>query len=302
MRRKRISLCLGCLLFANASIAWAQYPPIRTLAPQDVLYKQLQSDISTFHADEASGLPPPRLTIFSYTAAKDEDLFTVSSNIGLPFSSLATLNRISSKTIPATRRTLLIPNVPGIFVADHPESDLERLLAERRNELPKNGERIRVVVDGVPTAFTFYPGSDFDSDERLVFLGIVWRFPVPGGKISSPYGMRQSPVTGRLSFHGGVDIAAPEGARVLAARGGSVEAIGDDAEFGNYVELSHEGGYSSFYGHLGNVVVQLNERVTAGMMIGTVGSTGLSTGPHLHFEIRLDGKSKNPMDYLSGTY
>lgn len=286
---------------ASAAPAFAQYPPIHTLGPQDVLYRQVEGDIAQFRQNVAIGAAPPPLAIFQYTVPKDQDLFTLSSRLSLPYSTLATLNRLSDKTIPSNRRTILIPNLPGLFVPDVPENELERIVVDRLSAISVQGAEVKVDVSGRTTRFHFYPGVDFDSEERLAFLGILWRFPVPKGTISSPWGPRTSPFTGKLDFHGGVDIAAPEGTDVIAARDGVVAEVGADSEFGNFVQIRHSGGYESFYAHLQRVVVQLNEEVSSGMMIGTVGTTGLSTGPHLHFEIRLYGKSLDPMKYLSGT-
>jgi len=108
------------------------------------------------------------------------------------------------------------------------------------------------------------------------------------GQISKKYGTE----------HGGVDIAAPLFAPVLAAAGGTVKATGWDSVYGNYVVIEHSKNYSTFYGHLNSVAPKPGESVAGGKIIGTVGSSGKSTSPHLHYEVRFQGKSIDPMAYL----
>jgi murein DD-endopeptidase MepM/ murein hydrolase activator NlpD len=134
--------------------------------------------------------------------------------------------------------------------------------------------------------------------ERAYFLNILFRFPLSEGRLSSGYGPRKNPFTGHPEFHQGIDIAAPFGTDVVAARDGVVSLIGVDPVLGRYIQLLHEGGYETIYGHLSNVTVSLKQQIGSGMILGKVGSTGYSTGPHLHFEIRRKGKSKNPSSLL----
>ena len=111
------------------------------------------------------------------------------------------------------------------------------------------------------------------------------------------------PTHGRISRsfsleHTGIDIAAPRFSPVVAAASGVVKTVGWDAVFGNYVIVDHNVNYSTFYGHLNSVAVRPNDRVTGGKVIGTIGSTGKSTSPHLHYEVRFRQKSVDPVGYL----
>jgi murein DD-endopeptidase MepM/ murein hydrolase activator NlpD len=134
--------------------------------------------------------------------------------------------------------------------------------------------------------------------ERAFFLNILFRFPLPLGELTSGYGPRPNPLTGSPEYHHGVDIAAPEGIEVQAARDGQVEQAGFDPVLGNVVVLAHEGGYQTVYGHLRRILVSLNQRVRSGMIVGEVGSTGRVTGAHLHFEVRRKGSSRDPLPLL----
>ena len=117
-------------------------------------------------------------------------------------------------------------------------------------------------------------------------------------RISSHFGYRTHPVTGKYSFHEGLDIAAAQGAAVLASEDGKVEDIGMHQNLGHYVKVSHRDGTYSLYGHLSKSVTQEGRRVRKGQKIGEVGSTGRSTGPHLDYSLRRDGKPMDPLKYL----
>lgn len=114
------------------------------------------------------------------------------------------------------------------------------------------------------------------------------------GHITSPFGYRINPITKQFSFHTGMDIAAAEGTPIAAAFAGTVEKVGASPAYGNYVLLDNGSGIETFYGHCKLVTVRQGDKVKAGGLLGGVGSTGMSTGDHLHFEIRLHGISLNP--------
>lgn len=119
--------------------------------------------------------------------------------------------------------------------------------------------------------------------------------PLPNGKISSPFGFRKDPISGKYGFHAGLDIAAPEGSRIAAAYNGTVKKVGEDDKAGKYVLLEHSDGLTTFYCHCSEVLVVEGENIRAGETIAKVGSTGYSTGPHLHFEIRIGNIKYNPI-------
>ncbi len=115
------------------------------------------------------------------------------------------------------------------------------------------------------------------------------------GRISSPFGYRVNPVTKTFSFHSGLDIAADEGEKIKAAYYGRVTKIAYDDISGNYIELTHDGGVKTRYLHCSKIIAKENTVVRSGETIALVGSTGRSTGPHLHFVIEIDGKKVNPV-------
>ena len=123
-------------------------------------------------------------------------------------------------------------------------------------------------------------------------------FPVKGASILSGYGMRRDPFTGAEKFHRGVDIPAAKGSEVLAAAQGYVIETGRNRYDGNYVQLSHQENISTRYSHLDTVFVTAGQSIGQGQAIGTIGETGLATGPHLHFEVIINSRRVDPEEYL----
>ena len=119
-----------------------------------------------------------------------------------------------------------------------------------------------------------------------------------GGGITSEFGIRKHPVYGDLRMHNGVDIAAAHGTNVVAADSGTVITSTYNSNYGNYVVISHGDGLTTLYAHLSSRQVTAGTAVTKGQVVGLVGSTGISTGPHLHFEVSLNGTRVNPRNYL----
>lgn len=130
-----------------------------------------------------------------------------------------------------------------------------------------------------------------------------WVLPT-AGRISSVYGNRVNPVTGRYSFHAGVDIAGGCGLPIYAAQSGTVGYSGTYGGYGNYIAINHGGGVTTAYGHIvnGGLLVSRGQTVQAGQIIARVGSTGQSTGCHLHYEVRsgsMTGSTQNPVAFMA---
>ena len=132
------------------------------------------------------------------------------------------------------------------------------------------------------------------------YVGGVMAWPVPGyTKITSNYGMRTHPITGVYKLHSGVDISAPLGANFVAANSGIVTKAYFNSAYGNMVMIDHGGGISTLYAHGSEILVQVGQTVSRGDPILKVGSTGYSTGPHAHFEVRINGIVTNPIEYIT---
>jgi murein DD-endopeptidase MepM/ murein hydrolase activator NlpD len=160
------------------------------------------------------------------------------------------------------------------------ESSLEGLILEREREMEAQ-RRASGIAGGVESE------------------GVAGAFSWPvTGTITSPFGWRSNPFGGAPEFHQGLDIAAPSGTTVTAAAGGTVIMAQWYGGYGNYILIDHGGGYSTGYGHLSAIYVSSGQSVQRGQAIGAVGSTGQSTGPHLHFEVRIAGKPVDPAPRL----
>lgn len=121
------------------------------------------------------------------------------------------------------------------------------------------------------------------------------RMPVPGGRVSSSYGYRKDPLTGKGRFHAGIDYACELATAVHASAAGTVCSVGYRGGYGKCVKVKHRYGFSSIYAHLSGYYVRTGESIPAGKIIGFVGTTGRSTGYHLHYEVRKDNRVIKPL-------
>ena len=145
-------------------------------------------------------------------------------------------------------------------------------------------------LTGVPSAATYRPAS----------VSIPSRMPVNGAALTSGYGMRVHPVLGGRRQHKGIDLAEPVGSPVYATADGVVGRADWFSSYGLFISLEHGGNIETRYGHLSRLNVAAGQAVHKGDLIGYVGTTGRSTGPHLHYEVRIAGVAVNPIPYLQG--
>jgi murein DD-endopeptidase MepM/ murein hydrolase activator NlpD len=137
----------------------------------------------------------------------------------------------------------------------------------------------------------------FDDSGRSV-QRLLMKTPVDGARLSSRFGMRRHPILGYTRLHRGLDFAAPRGTPIYAAGDGQIVALGRNGDFGKYIRIRHRNGYETAYAHMNGYARRLKKgvRVKQGQVIGYVGSTGLATGPHLHYEVLRHKKPVNPRD------
>ena len=164
--------------------------------------------------------------------------------------------------------------------------EFQQMLAEISRILDDRGDKLGVL-------------DSFLMDDRLARKTVPTTMPVSMGYYSSNYGYRIDPITGRNTFHTGVDLIAPPGSPVVAAAGGVVSTVAFVSEYGNVVEVDHDNGLTTRYAHLLRSGVKVGDVVMKGQVIAQVGSTGRVTGPHLHVEVREKGIPLNPNKFLS---
>jgi murein DD-endopeptidase MepM/ murein hydrolase activator NlpD len=141
--------------------------------------------------------------------------------------------------------------------------------------------------------------KDYLSQQRDNYVATPKGWPIVG-RISSPYGYREHPTTGIGDFHSGMDIASEPGTAVKATADGIVSFAGWSGGSGNMVALEHGLGFSTYYAHNRLVVVKVGQKIKRGDIVSYVGSTGNSTGPHLHYEVWKEGRSLNPLTFIEG--
>ncbi len=296
----RILLC-GLLLAAGPAAAEtgaADLPEIKIFSPnRDTVFNQFAQELRHYHRRKAAGKPLPSPLFFCYQTQEGDSLFSVAAALNLPYETLATVNRIPAPGPLKAGRTLIFPSQPGLAVFPEPGSDFEALLAAtfQPRETP-------LTLTPLPDkTFSFYPGRRLQPTARAFFLEVFFRFPLETGYLTSGFGNRPDPFTGEPQFHRGIDLAAPRGTPVLAAQSGKIVKIcreSCNSVLGNYIIIEHPGNFRTLYGHLDTVEVGLEDEYLRGSRIGTVGITGRTTGPHLHFEIIRGEQSRNPEDYL----
>jgi murein DD-endopeptidase MepM/ murein hydrolase activator NlpD len=132
-----------------------------------------------------------------------------------------------------------------------------------------------------------------------MLIAVPVRKPVIGETdMSSPFGMRMDPFLGRPAIHTGIDLRGEVGEPVRATATGKVTIAGREGGYGNMVEISHGNGLATRYGHLSEISVKMGQTVRIGEIVGRIGSTGRSTGPHLHYETRVNGEAVDPQKFL----
>jgi murein DD-endopeptidase MepM/ murein hydrolase activator NlpD len=300
---KGVSLAFFLLFSSLPPVFTQDFPVIKRLDPGDTGFRQFISDVEG-NRRRVSGVQnrspeeiTEYLTIYQYTPRQEDDIFFLSARLNIPYSALTSLNRLNSPASLESGKILLLPSCPGIFIPAILRTDLEKITgAARQNS--KGAVELKIRTPEKLETFLFFPGADFTPTERAFFLNSGFRFPLRQYRVTSNYGIREDPMTGRISMHQGIDLAAPEGTEVFAAADGAVTAAGFDPVYGNYIIISHSNNWKSLYGHLQTIETLLRTDVKSGNLIGRVGSTGQSTGPHLHFELRQDGKAFDPAGRL----
>ena len=310
MKCNRPALSVGILFLAvlslpaqtavqeSVTVRTDSLPVIKQLDSKDILFTQYCQDVENAYMIMAKGDSPEQF-FYAYKASPDDTLFTIAARCSVPYETIATLNTISDISVHLSGRTLILPTAAGVFVADTPINSIEILLKKKHLQILEEHSNIWYTLHN--RLFCFLENERFSSTERAFFLDTSLQMPLAHSWLSSSYGMRISPISGKWKFHSGIDLAAPEGTSVYACKGGTVSVCGyNDTVFGNYIILRHSNSMTSIYAHLSRILIKKGDTVSAGMEIGKVGMTGEATGPHLHFEIRVNNVSTDPQKLLQG--
>ena len=234
-----------------------------------------------------------------YRIKKGDMIGFLAESFGVTQDTIISVNSIKQSRLLQIGQYLKIPNMPGILytVRKNGESaksiaDYYKVSAEKCAAVNKIG-----LTDSLKAGTSlFIPDAELDWVTRQEINGDLFIKPLKSRfYFSSLFGWRSSPFTGQRSYHSGIDMAAVTGTPVYAALAGKVSTVCyDDRIYGNYVIVTHHSGYKTLYGHLSKISVKKGQNVTTASILGQVGSTGLSTGPHLHFTVYKNGVAVNP--------
>jgi murein DD-endopeptidase MepM/ murein hydrolase activator NlpD len=251
---------------------------------------------------------PVRIT--NYVIKNGDTLWNVANAFDLDVNSLFGCNKISETDILKVGSTIRIPNQDGIFVKVKAGQTVKNLAVEygifeeairSANELGDDAKITQgqeIFLPGAKViAFVETPKGRKAVVKEKVAAKRGFGWPVVG-KISSSFGWRKDPVRGGRDFHTGLDIRAPRGRQVVASAAGKVVHSGWMGGYGKTVVIQHPGGVTTLYGHCSKLLVKAGANVRRGDRIALVGSTGRSTGNHVHFEVRKGGSPTNPLKAL----
>jgi murein DD-endopeptidase MepM/ murein hydrolase activator NlpD len=255
---------------------------------------------------ELEGIPEPEefsrphmLTFSSYTMEKGDIVGNIAIRTGLNEDTIISVNDIKNTRLMQIGQVLKIPNQDGVYYSVKSGETLESIAEKYNTTVAHIKTANELFSEAVPVNTSlFIPGAKLDWTSRQEINGDLFIWPT-AGRISSPYGYRIAPFAGVRMFHTGIDIAAPTGTPIKAAMAGRVTQVGtNDESWGNFVVISHHSGYRTFYAHMSVVRVKVGAYVETGGRIGDVGSTGLSTGPHVHFTVYKNGVTVNPLSLM----
>ncbi len=253
-------------------------------------------------ADVTAGTVFTRTVEYSqYTVKSGDNITDISRKFGLSnISTLISVNNIENVRKLWVGQKLTIPSMDGVSYkvvqGDSLASISSRYGISVEDILDVNDMTSDVLQPGM---VLFIPGGKLDSETLKKSLGELWIKPLAVSyRVTSEFGYRADPFTGVRSYHTGVDLAVSAGTPIRASMGGKVSTAGWSNTYGNYVIISHGNGYQTLYAHMQKYSVKKGETVNQGQTIGYVGSTGYSTGPHLHFSVYKNSQLVSPTTIL----
>lgn len=242
----------------------------------------------------------PELTYQIYRVKKDDTIGEISRKYGLDNDTLFSVNEIKNTRGLSIGTYLKIPSMKGLLYTVKTKGTTSDSLAKKFKVDAEKCARINH-KGGISEEFAvgttiFIPDAKLDNDTRSEIEGILWKKPLRNKyRVTSPYGWRTSPFNAsKRSYHTGIDLALPSGNPIYSASPGTVIAVGYSGVYGNYVKVQHAGGYQTLYAHMSTTIAKKGQYVDTNTIIGKVGSTGQSTGPHLHFTLFRNGQTINP--------
>ena len=237
----------------------------------------------------------------TYTVQYGDAISTIARKFGLTnVGTLISVNDISNVRQLAAGQKLKIPSVDGIIYTVKAGDSINSIVEKNKISLKELLDVNDMTSERLHTGHQlFLPRAALDQKTLKTAMGDRFIMPISAKfRWSSPFGWREDPIAHVRSFHTGTDMACPTGTPILASMSGKVITTGVNRVYGNYVIIDHGNGYQTLYAHMSKIIAQKGQWVSQGTRIGLVGSTGYSTGPHLHFTVYKNGKMVNPLSVL----
>ena len=252
----------------------------------------------------AAAEDPVDLTYLTYRVKEGDMIGVIADVYGITQDTIISINNIKQSRLLQVGQYLKIPSMAGILYTVKSKGETPATIAKKYEV---DAAKCAVVNNfgedaEIPAGTSvFVPDAQLDWATRQEINGDLFKKPLRNRYyLSSYYGWRNSPFnTGKRSFHGGIDMACPKGTPIYPSMDGVVTATGYNSTYGNYVIIQHHSGYKTLYGHMSKILCKKGNFVYTSTKIGLVGSTGMSTGPHLHFTVYKNGKSVNPLPLLN---
>lgn len=211
-------------------------------------------------------------------------------------------DKIEDKKIQLENQKKHLVNLKGSMEKKQQELQVSRGRQQRlRAELQQDKKELERQLDQLEKEANQLEAQLRKLQTNGAYVGGELQWPTPGyTRVSSPFGNRIHPILKTKRFHSGIDIAAPSGVKVVAAGAGTIAFSGTLGSYGRTIIVDHGGGIMTLYAHNSRLSVKEGDSVKKGQKVAEIGSTGLSTGPHLHFEVRKNGKYVDPIPYVKG--
>ncbi len=279
---------------------------VETLPPVDADGSEIPelADITDSNIAENPVDDELHITYQTYRVKSGDMIGFIADEFDVTQDTIISVNNIKQSRLIQPGQYLKIPSMPGIVYTVKKNGETPVTIAEKyKVNADKFAQVNHLTLETALNAGTslFVPDAELDWATRQEINGDLFKKPIHARYwLSSPYGWRDSPFNaGKRTFHGGLDMAVATGTPIYAALDGTVTAVGYNATYGNYVIITHHSGYKTLYGHMKSTACRKGNFVYTNTVIGYVGSTGMSTGPHLHFTVYKNGKTINPLAVLN---
>ncbi len=303
-------ITLGIIHFKNSTGRGGFDSPVASNLASDIINQVEEENaeaseedaIAAFEKQEMGDVPSfnnHELTYISYRVKKGDMIGYIAEEFGITQDTIISVNNIHSSRTIQIGSYLKIPSLPGILYSVHEDGETVESIAKKYSVDASQCS----LVNNIPLSeelkagkSLFVPNAELDWVTRQEINGDLFIKPIKARfRFSSRYGWRENPFdASKRSFHTGIDLACPTGTSIYAALPGKVVSASWSDVYGYHVIVAHHSGYKTLYGHMSKIIAKKGQYVDTNSILGKVGSTGWSTGPHLHFTVYKNGRTVNP--------